>query len=47
MRDFYFDSIEPGQSTERFWAQLHRAISEHDTALGALRRVRVTMAGGA
>ena len=41
MRDFYFDSLAPGQSTERFWDELHRAITEHDTALRELSRVRV------
>ncbi len=47
MRDFYFDGLEPGQSTERFWSELGRAIREHDTALGELSRVRVVTTGGA
>jgi hypothetical protein len=41
MRDFYFDALAPGESTQRFWAELSRAISEHDTALHELSRVRV------
>ncbi len=41
MRDFYFDSLAPGESTERFWGELQRAITEHDSALKALSRVRV------
>lgn len=41
MRDFYFGALEPGQSTQRFWAELNRAIAEHDEALSTLSRVRV------
>ena len=40
VRDLYFDGLEPGHSTERFWAEMNRAISEHDEALRALSRVR-------
>lgn len=40
MRDFYFDGLAPGQSTQRFWFELQRAITEHDTALTELSRVR-------
>jgi hypothetical protein len=41
LRDFYFDALAPGQSTERFWGELDRAVQEHDAALGALSRVRI------
>ena len=41
MRDFYFDSLAPGESTIRFWAELKNAIHYHDTALRELSRVRV------
>jgi hypothetical protein len=41
LRDFYFDSLAPGQSTERFWSELGRATKEHDAALRALSRVRI------
>ncbi len=41
LRDFYFDSLEPGQSTERFWGELSSAIHHHDAALRDLSRVRV------
>ena len=41
LRDFYFDSLAPGESTQRFWDELQRAITEHDSALKALSRVRV------
>jgi hypothetical protein len=41
LRDFYFDSLAPGQSTERFWSELSRAIHEHDSALQELSRVRI------
>ena len=40
VRDLYFDGLEPGHSTERFWAEMNRAISEHDEALRSLSRVR-------
>ena len=33
MRDFYFDSLAPGQSTTRFWDELRNAIHYHDAAL--------------
>lgn len=45
MRDFYFDGLEPGESTTRFWVQLQKAMTEHDDALGALSRVRVVSRG--
>ena len=41
LRDFYFDSLAPGQSTERFWAEVHRAIHDHDSALRELSRLRI------
>jgi hypothetical protein len=41
LRDFYFDSLAPGQSTERFWSEMSRAIEEHDQALHALSRIRI------
>lgn len=41
MRNHYFDELAPGESTERFWAELRRAMDQHDTALRALTRVRV------
>ena len=41
LRDFYFDSLAPGQSTQRFWDELSSAIHHHDVALQELSRVRV------
>jgi len=41
MRHHYFDDLAPGESTERFWTEMQRAMDEHDTALRALTRVRV------
>jgi CDP-glycerol glycerophosphotransferase (TagB/SpsB family) len=41
LRDYYFDSLAPGQSTERFWSELSRAILEHDAALRELSRLRI------
>lgn len=41
LRDLYFDRLLPGQSTERFWAELREAIANHDRALRELRRTRV------
>jgi hypothetical protein len=41
MRNHYFDELAPGESTERFWAELRHAMDQHDTALRALTRVRV------
>ena len=43
VRDLYFDGIEPGESTARFWAELNRAIVEHDEALRSLSRVRTVV----
>lgn len=43
IRDLYFDGLEPGHSTERFWAELNRAIVEHDEALQSLSRVRTVV----
>lgn len=40
MRGHYFDGLEPGQSTDRFWNELRRAMDEHDAALRSLSRVR-------
>ncbi len=40
LRDFYFDSLAPGESTTRFWDELSSAISHHDAALRELSRVR-------
>jgi len=47
LRDFYFDGLEPGQSTERFWQQTRFEISEHDRALQELSRVRQISEGEA
>jgi hypothetical protein len=41
LRDFYFDSLAPGESTTRFWDELSSAIHHHDAALQELSRVRV------
>ena len=41
LRDYYFDGLAPGQSTERFWAALDAAIEEHDRAMGDLSRLRI------
>jgi hypothetical protein len=41
LRDFYFDSLAPGESTTRFWDELSSAIHHHDAALQDLSRVRV------
>lgn len=41
LRDFYFDSLAPGQSTQRFWDELTSAIARHDAALREISRVRV------
>lgn len=41
LRDYYFDGLAPGQSTNRFWTELTRAIDEHDAALQRLSRKRV------
>lgn len=41
IRDLYFDGLQPGQSTERFWTELQRAIAEHDRAVRNLSRTRV------
>jgi CDP-glycerol glycerophosphotransferase (TagB/SpsB family) len=40
LRDFYFDSLAPGESTTRFWDELSSAIRHHDAALRELSRVR-------
>jgi CDP-glycerol glycerophosphotransferase (TagB/SpsB family) len=45
MRHHYFDDLAPGESTERFWTEMHRAMDEHDTALRALTRTRVVSEG--
>ena len=45
LRDHYFDTLEPGQSTERFWSELQLAITAHDSALGALSRLRIVTTG--
>ena len=47
MRDHYFDGLEPGESTQRFWAELDSAIREHDQALQSLSRVRTVSDGTA
>lgn len=41
LRDLYFDSLAPGQSTERFWTELKNAIQYHDSALRELSRLRI------
>lgn len=40
LRHLYFDGLEPGESTARFWRELQRAIDEHDAALASLSKVR-------
>ena len=45
LREFYFDGIEPGQSTERFWEQTRYEIREHDRAVQELSRVRTAVEG--
>lgn len=45
LRDHYFDTLEPGQSTERFWSELRLAITAHDSALGELSRLRIVTTG--
>ena len=40
VRDHYFDGLRPGDSTERFWAELNGAIARHDEALRSLSRLR-------
>ncbi len=40
LRDFYFDSLAPGESTTRFWGELASAIHHHDAALRELSRIR-------
>ncbi|MEK9955159.1 MAG: CDP-glycerol glycerophosphotransferase family protein [Actinomycetota bacterium] len=47
MRDHYFDDLEPGESTQRFWAELDSAIREHDQALQSLSRIRTVSDGTA
>jgi CDP-glycerol glycerophosphotransferase (TagB/SpsB family) len=47
MRDHYFDGLEPGESTQRFWAELDSAIREHDQALQSLSRIRTVSDGTA
>lgn len=41
LRDFYFDALAPGESTERFWQELTTSIRRHDAALRDLSRRRV------
>jgi hypothetical protein len=45
LRHHYFDNLEPGQSTERFWSELRQAIAQHDSALGKLSRRRIVTKG--
>ena len=45
LRNHYFDTLEPGRSTERFWSELRQAINQHDSALGELSRLRVVTTG--
>ena len=45
LRHPYFDNLEPGQSTERFWSELRLAIAQYDSALGALSRRRIVTKG--
>jgi len=40
MRSYYFGNGSHGSSTQRFWNELERAITEHDVALQSLQRVR-------
>jgi hypothetical protein len=41
LRDFYFDGLAPGESTQRFWAEIADQIHHHDAALQDLSRIRV------
>lgn len=41
MRGHYFDNLAPGESTDRFWREVRRAMDEHDAALRNLSRIRV------
>ena len=40
IREHYFGNLGPGDSTQRFWHELTRAIDEHDQALRKLSRIR-------
>ena len=42
LRNVYFDGLAPGESTTRFWTRLQEAVAQHDAAIAALSRVRVT-----
>jgi hypothetical protein len=44
VRDYYFDGLGPGESSQRFWTALDAAMSEHDRAVANLKRVRITAA---
>jgi hypothetical protein len=44
VRDYYFDGLGPGESTQRFWVALDAAINDHDRAVANLKRVRNTAA---
>lgn len=44
VRDYYFDGLGPGESTQRFWVALDAAINDHDRAVANLKRVRITAA---
>ena len=44
VRDYYFDGLGPGESTQRFWSALEAAMSEHDRAVANLKRVRISAA---
>ena len=41
LRNFYFDGLAPGESTDRFWAALRHEMHAHDEALQSLSRVRI------
>jgi hypothetical protein len=41
LRDYYFNGLQPGESTDRFWAETSRAMMEHDAALQGLSRRRM------
>lgn len=41
LRDYYFNGLQPGESTTRFWAEMSRAMEEHDAALQSLSRRRM------
>lgn len=41
LRTFYFGELMRGESTQRFWTELERAMNDHDQAVRNLQRIRV------